>query len=178
MRPVLTLLFLSVTTAIACGGETVTATNNVLGGAAGAGAVSASGSGGIAGSVTFGGSGGAATECDPGATEVLGVCEKCGSETRTCDENGLWAPSVCDAQGDCNPGDVVGGCPDPCEEQVCGADCKLSACQLEAGAECKWQKGTVPNCCGPDAWQFCSKVTCKYFPCSPCQTGTTCFSAC
>lgn len=184
MRPFLCVFFVSLTPAIACGGETVTATNNELGGATGMGASSGggglggdSGEGGAAGGSTVGGSGGATTECEPGETQTLGLCEKCGSEVRTCDENGQWAQSTCEAQGDCNPGDVV-GCAEPCEEQVCGADCKLSACQLKAGAQCKWNGGTVPNCCGTDAWQFCNKTTCQWFPCEACKTGSTCFSAC
>lgn len=85
---------------------------------------------------------------------------------------------MCGTKGECAPGEVItGGCPDPCEAQICGDDCKPGACQLKPGAECKWEEGKVPHCCGIDQWQFCSKTTCQYFSCQPC-SNIWCFSEC
>ena len=66
--------------------------------------------------------------------------------------------------GACKPGDI-GACSDPCETKLCGADCQWQACGLKAGASCAYQAGSNHQCCAPGSWQFCSKLTCNWYPC-------------
>jgi hypothetical protein len=174
------LLGLAFTSASACGGETVIATNDALGGASSVGGeAGAPPDSDDAGSRHSGGAAGnGPAECTPGEVQTLGACEQCGTESRTCDPSGQWEPSVCENQGKCVPGTVVGSCDDPCDEQLCGDDCNPGTCQLKVGAACKWNNGSVPHCCGVDAWQFCNPNTCQYFPCEACKPGSSCFSAC
>ena len=153
-----------------------------IGATGGTGGTAASGTGGIgAGGTGAGGSGGG---CSPGQQQVLGACAKCGTLTRTCAANGQWGASTCQNQGVCEPGTLGPAlCNDTCEEQRCTISCSWSKCQLELGAKCAnaFQKpghGTNYRCCGPDQWQFCSQVSCDWFPCVSCGSDAGCKAEC
>ncbi len=148
-----------------------------IGATGGTGGTAASGTGGIgAGGTGAGGSGGG---CSPGQQQVLGACAKCGTLTRTCAANGQWGASTCQNQGVCEPGTLGPAlCNDTCEEQRCTISCSWSKCQLELGAKCAWKNGSNYRCCGPDQWQFCSQVSCDWFPCVSCGSDAGCKAEC
>ncbi len=157
------------------------------GGASGAGAfagTSGSGAGGSGASATGGvgagasGGVGGGGVCNFGQKQVLGSCAKCGTRVQTCDVNGQWGAITCENQGVCEPGAIGAPCTDPCEEVRCTLFCTWSLCQLEAGAKCSWQNGANYQCCGADSWQFCSKVSCDWFPCVSCGSDSGCKAAC
>ncbi len=151
-------------------------------GASGASGSGAGGSGGVGatGGVGAGASGGVGGGgvCTFGQKQVLGSCAKCGTRVQTCDINGQWGAISCENQGVCEPGAVGASCSDPCEEVRCTLFCTWSPCQLKTGAKCSWQQGANYQCCGPDSWQFCSKISCDWFPCVSCGSDAGCKAVC
>jgi hypothetical protein len=148
-------------------------------GSSGLGGNPSGGWSGTGGTGTGGGSGGGGGVCSPGTVVVLGACAKCGTLTRTCGANGQWGANACQNQGVCEPGTLGPAvCNDTCEEQRCTFTCTWSKCQLEPGATCAWKNGANYRCCGPDQWQFCSQVSCDWFPCESCGSNSGCKAEC
>ena len=112
--------------------------------------------------------------CDDGdACTLSDACHKgkCQGTALACPSTGCGTASCvagkCVASGTtgvCKPGDV-GTCADPCEEQLCGANCQWQACAIKASAKCVYKSGTNHQCCAAGSWQFCSKLTCDWYPC-------------
>jgi hypothetical protein len=111
-----------------------------------------------------------ACECMPGATEDRTMpCGNCDTgtqtDTRTCDADCVWGDFVegtCAGATGCTPGSTrpcANG--DPCGERVCRANCTLTNCQRQPGAECLriapggTTIGTNYRCCGTYMWQYC-----------------------
>jgi hypothetical protein len=173
----------------ACSDDSYIATNNAnvvdAGNSGGEAGEESGGSGGSSGGVSgsagsaSGGSAGGGGACTPGEQQVLGTCEKCGSSTQTCDENGSWGAAECLQQGACTPGETsTSGCSDPCSDKKCGTDCSWGTCGLKSGANCLYEGGSNFKCCGVDHWQFCNASTCDWYSCQPCAAGSSCLSAC
>lgn len=90
--------------------------------------------------------------CDPpGSTRTID-CERCGSASQTCGEDGTWEePGRCFEQGECEAGEVETDDTGPCgpTERLCRDDCTWSAWEPEP--ECDPGETRVePNGCAED----------------------------
>ena len=97
--------------------------------------------------------------CKGKAMDCSGAGTACGAATCS---KGKCVPAG--GGGVCKPGEVA-ACAEPCDENVCGADCQWQGCAQKASAKCEWKSGNNHQCCAPGSWQFCSKNTCNWFPC-------------
>ncbi len=153
---------LALTALGACGGIKEVASNEDASAADDGGAAGASGH---AGSVD---------PCTPGETQTLGTCERCGTTRQTCLPDGTWSEPICEDQKECNPGDFIADCAEPCEARICTAECTFGTeCTIKPGAKCLWNTGNTWQCCGVDHWQYCNKDTCDWHPCEACKAGNT-----
>ena len=111
--------------------------------------------------------------CSAGTTETQNQgCGNCGTQSRkrTCAASCQWGGwpatwGACTSQGVCNPGATQGCGTEPCAVNTCTGSCQWSGCKIKGSAACLWQDGKNFQCCGAHKWQYCSPLSCDWFPC-------------
>ncbi|MCU0656416.1 MAG: hypothetical protein MUF64_14545 [Polyangiaceae bacterium] len=142
---------------------------------AGAGGSDPAGAGGSDPAGSAGSSGSNATECTPGEQEIVGGCERCGQQVRTCGADGTWGAPSCEGQKECEVGEQDSL---PCGN--CGQQARVcnNACAWENSGSCsgqgvcapgQTQPGGCDGCSQQECTEQCTWGACKLKPTSKCE---------
>ncbi len=127
-----------------------------------------------------------AADCVVGATEDA-TCGRCGTQTRTCDNNGRWGPfGACTDEGVCAPGEQMSEgcgscgtrlitCTEACAWGAPAACAGEGECAAGSSEEVNCNGGTQSRTCDDECvwgeFTACGQIICEENAVEPCYTG-------